>query len=340
MDKSPSKQLFEQIKNEGLAYIDDAIASRMVENYYLDFKRSEQTDYSGRRRLFESDKKNYAKGISAFGNSEGGVLIWGVGTGEADADYASEKQTIQSVSNFKSLLEGFTSQVTTPPHSSVEHIIIYQDEDNDTGYVITHIPKSSKRPFQVVHNTDFRYYIRAGSSSLPAPDNQLRSMFGQEPSPDVFIAWGTSPITIEADGTIHCEIGVILHNKGESVAKNVNGYIHIGGKDLAVQVNQNTMHQFAYNTNSINGMKVSFVANSTFLLGVEQEVQPLILHLNLNNPVGENGLQILALITADNQMSYRINIDVTREELSDLFTQYTTNNEFDILSGIFKNDDQ
>lgn len=339
MEKNPAKQLFEQIKAEGLGYVDGAIEDRVVENYYLDFKRTQEADYSGRRSLFDSDKRNYAKAISAFGNSEGGVLLWGINTGEADADFASGKATIQSVSNFKSLLEGFTSQVTTPPHSSVEHTIVFEDEEEDTGYVVSHIPKSSKRPFQVVANNDFRYYIRAGSSSLPAPDNFLRALFGQEPQPDVFLFWGVSPVTMNGQAMISCQVGVMLHNRGENVAKNVNGYAHVGGRDMAIQVNPNTVNQFDYYSNSLSGMKVGFTAKPTFTLGVEQEVQPLILHVNIGLPITDNGIQIRALVNADNQMSARIDLEVSRDELEALYNQYIEDEDFDIMAGIFKSDD-
>ncbi len=118
MNNNPSQDLFNTINKQGLTYIDDAIKNKQVENYYLDFKTTEKDDYYGERKLFINDKKNYAKAISAFGNSEGGVLVWGVKTGKADADYATSKFPIKNVSNFLSLLEGFTSILTSPPQPS------------------------------------------------------------------------------------------------------------------------------------------------------------------------------------------------------------------------------
>lgn len=337
MQKTPSKDLFESVLKQGKQYIEDAISSKQVETYYLDFKLTEKDDYSGARKLFASDKKNYAKAISAFGNSEGGVLVWGVKTGTADADYATEKQPIKNVSNFLSLLEGFTSTLTTPPHPSVSNKVIFEDESKDEGYVITHIPKSNSRPFQVINENDYRYYIRAGSNSQPAPDTFIRALFGKEPQPNAFLHWGVSPVKVEEE-TVKLQVGVIIHNGGENVARNINGYVLVGGLGMALEVNQNLINDFSYYTNNINGMKVGFTAKPHFILGVEQEVLPLTLHIQLSKPITEHGIQIIALVNGDNQQSHRLERTVPRDELEQIYDKYISDRSFDIAGAILKQD--
>jgi len=124
--KKPSEKLFNEILGLGKNYIDTTIKDKTVENYYLDFKITEQEDYTEKRKLFNSDQKNLAKGISAFGNSEGGVIVWGIKTGTADTDYAIAKKPIKNISNFRSLLEGFVSILTSPPHPNVLNKIIFE----------------------------------------------------------------------------------------------------------------------------------------------------------------------------------------------------------------------
>ncbi len=340
MNKKPSENLYNQIIKEDIDYINNLIKDKVVENYYLEFKSVEEIDYTGKRKLFNSDKKNYAKSISAFGNTDGGVIIWGIKTGASDADYASEKLPIKNISNFKSLLEGFTSLVTSPPHPNVTNTIIFEDKSQDTGYIITHIPKSSQRPLQVVSDNEFRYYIRAGSSSLPASDTFLRSLFGKEPQPDTFIAWGVSPVKIDEFGAIKIDAGLMLHNRGENISRNVNGYLHIGGLGLAIEVNRNYQNDFSYYTNNINGMKVGFTAKPHFVLGVEHEIQPLLLHIEIKKPITPNGIQIYALVNGDNQMSHKITINVSKEELENAYDSYIKDNNFELLKVIFKNEDK
>lgn len=336
MQKTPSQDLYNEIIKQGLSYIDDAISSKQIENYYLDFKVTEKDDYTNERKLFVSDKKNYSKAISAFGNSDGGVLIWGIKTGKADADYATEKTPIKNVSNFISLLEGFTSILTIPPHPNITNKVILENENEDTGYVVTYIGKSNRRPFQVINENDFRYYIRAGSNSQPAPDTFLRSLFGQEPQSDVFLTWGVAPVIVDETGMIKLQVGVILHNGGENVGKNINGYVHVGGRDLMLQINN--PNEFTYYKNEIAGLKIGFTSKQNFILGIEQEVQPLIMYINISKPITENGIQIIALVNAGNQPSHRINIQISKGKLEEIYDSYIADNSFKIIDAILSKD--
>lgn len=334
MPKKPSETLYNEIIKQGISYIDEAITKKTAENYYLDFKATEKSDYSGQRTLFSQDQKNYGKAISAFGNSEGGVIVWGVNTGTAEADYASSKAPIKNASNFLALLESFASLLTSPPHPNISSKVIFEDEKKDMGYVVTHIPKSGQRPFQMIKES--RYYIRAGSSSLPAPDTFLRSLFGREPQPDVFSVFGVQPAEIEADGTIKIKTGIILINRGESVAKNVNGYVHVGGLGMGLEPNQNTANDFSYSKNTITGLKVGFIAKPHFILGIEQEVQPLFMYVQIKKPITENGIQIYTLISCDNQMSYRGEIVVSKEKLEESYDRYMKDQSYNIAEDILK----
>lgn len=145
MKISPPKDFFNEIQEKDITYIDGCISDKTPESYYLDFKLTEESDYTNKRNLFNSDKKNYAKCISAFGNSEGGIVVWGVETGKADEDFAVAKKPITNVSNFLSLLESSSSVLVSPPHPNIENIIIWENKSDDIGYVVTLIPKSHKR---------------------------------------------------------------------------------------------------------------------------------------------------------------------------------------------------
>ena len=68
--------LFSKLTAEGETAINELIVTRKAEELFLDFKRS--GDDGAGQRLHESDCKNFSKAISGFGNSEGGVVIWGV----------------------------------------------------------------------------------------------------------------------------------------------------------------------------------------------------------------------------------------------------------------------
>lgn len=71
-----AEDLFERLKQGGETAIDELIEQRQAEELFLDFKRS--ADGASGRRLHDNDRQNLARAISGFGNSEGGVIIWGV----------------------------------------------------------------------------------------------------------------------------------------------------------------------------------------------------------------------------------------------------------------------
>jgi len=59
-----------------MSAIDDLVKNRSHEELFLDFKRS--ADNGNGERLYPTDHRHLADAISAFGNSEGGVIVWGL----------------------------------------------------------------------------------------------------------------------------------------------------------------------------------------------------------------------------------------------------------------------
>lgn len=68
-----AQELFERIKTQGKPAIEEFILTQKAEELFLDFKRS--ADNGTGRSLNQNDRKNLAKAISGFGNSEGGVVV-------------------------------------------------------------------------------------------------------------------------------------------------------------------------------------------------------------------------------------------------------------------------
>ena len=71
-----AEDLFKRLSDGGETEIDRLIVDRQSEELFLDFKRS--ADDGRGNRLHDNDRTNLAKAISGFGNSEGGVIVWGV----------------------------------------------------------------------------------------------------------------------------------------------------------------------------------------------------------------------------------------------------------------------
>lgn len=213
---SRCQDIYDQIVQLGYPAIKQFVEDREFENLFLDFKRS--SDGGHGNRLSQPDRQNLAKAISGFGNSEGGVIVWGVDCSEDNdgADVAHEETMINNPVRFASLLQGVISGCTTPPHKDVMiHVV---DTITDKGFVVTLIPKSNAAPHQTLYNK--RYYIRAGSDFIPTPHDVLAGMFGSRPQPDLYHKWVVGTPELTAD-YLKCGIGLLILNYGRGIASDI-----------------------------------------------------------------------------------------------------------------------
>ena len=181
---SRAEDIFQKLIYFGEEAIDDYIINRQAEELFLDFKQA--TPGIGRNvtSLPRDDRKNLAKCISGFGNSEGGVIIWGV---ECSRDFdigdvAKAKIKVPNVHRYLSWLENAISGCTIPSHNKVRNHIISIDENGD-GYIATYIPKAETSP--LMSTVGNAIYIRSGSNNVPAPYSVIAGMFGRRPQPNI-----------------------------------------------------------------------------------------------------------------------------------------------------------
>ena len=178
-----AEDIFQKLIYFGEDAIDDFIVNLQTEELFLDFKQAVSTGKNG-TSLHKDDRKNLAKGISGFGNSEGGVIVWGVECSrDCDiGDVAKAKVKVKNVHRFLSWLENAISGCTIPSHNRVRNHIISVDKNGD-GFVATYIPKSELAPLMTTMGNNI--YIRSGSNNVPAPYSVIAGMFGKRPQPNV-----------------------------------------------------------------------------------------------------------------------------------------------------------
>ena len=215
-----AEDIYERIKSEGEAAIDRFIDDRQSEELFLDFKRS--SDNGSGKKLHQIDRENFASAISGFGNSEGGVIVWGVDCSPTvgdSSDVARYKEHIKKPGRFRSWLEGVVSGCTIPAHQLVEnHVLI--SSDNNIGFVITLIPKSPIAPHQVVTSgkRNLQYLVRAGSSFVQAPHAVLSGMFGRLPIARIVPNFIVSEYIDSNNNEIVVELGIMAANMGPGIA--------------------------------------------------------------------------------------------------------------------------
>src|SRR3989304_5638338 len=106
---SRAEDIYERIKKGGEKALDELILTQQSEELFLDFKRSANNGNS--TILDDKDRNHLAKAISGFGNSEGGVVVWGIECrrGTDGADLPKAKFPVKNTKRFKSFLENAIS---------------------------------------------------------------------------------------------------------------------------------------------------------------------------------------------------------------------------------------
>ena len=180
---SRAEDIFQKLVYFGEDAIDEFIINMQTEELFLDFKQAISIGKNG-ATLHKDDRKNLAKCISGFGNSEGGVVVWGVECSRdvEIGDVAKAKVKVKNVYRFLSWLENAISGCTIPSHNKVRNHIISVDKNGD-GFIATYIPKSDQAPLMSTVGNNI--YIRSGSNNVPAPYSVIAGMFGRRPQPNV-----------------------------------------------------------------------------------------------------------------------------------------------------------
>ena len=180
---SRAEDIFQKLIYFGEDAIDEFIINQQTEELFLDFKQAVSTGKNF-TTLHRDDRKNLAKAISGFGNSEGGVILWGVECSRdvEIGDVARAKVKVKNVHRFLSWIENAISGCTIPSHNKVRNHIVSCDESGD-GFLATYIPKCDIGPLMTTTNASI--YIRSGSNNVPAPYSVIAGMFGRKPQPNV-----------------------------------------------------------------------------------------------------------------------------------------------------------
>jgi hypothetical protein len=211
-----AQELFDFIISKGSAAIDEFISEHKPENLILDFKAKSDSD--GNKPLNTNDKSNFAKALSGFANSSGGVLVWGVGEEKVDGiRVAYVRKPISNLTRFVQNLEALLPEAVVPSVEGVRIEPIKISDKDDKGYVVVLIPESPKPP----HRAEFKlhqYFKRSGDSFLAMEHFEIEDMFGRRARPDLVFEVAYETIDIKQD--LHkYKLVITIKNEGRGLAK-------------------------------------------------------------------------------------------------------------------------
>ena len=159
------RDLFEELVEQGEEGIERLVKERQQENIELDFKTKNDP---ARGNFEKSDKAVLGKALSAFSNSMGGIVIWGVDArpGIDDIDCAQSVSPISDIERFQSEAQTLVGQLLTPRHEGIRIEKIVSKRQPGAGYLLVSIQRSDRRPHRSEAAGDKQYYKRSGGSSV------------------------------------------------------------------------------------------------------------------------------------------------------------------------------
>ena len=319
---SRAEEIFSRIKEKGMEAINAFIEDRATEELFLDFKLSKVDKKA--TRLSDIDRGNLAKAISGFGNSEGGVIVWGIDCrNDSDgADVAQYKKPIENPKRYRGWIEGAITALTLPAHNSVEVFDI--EESEGFGYVVVLIPKSIFPPHQVVK--ELKYYMRSGSNFSAVPHGVLAGLFGKRPSPE--IKHDSKLNHIEGDGTeVTVKVWLDLWNIGIGLANDLyyNCLVSSTPGPKSVIYLQQANPDF-FDTRCEDGESVHCVAKVEKRLAPDSSITPCLIKVILQPPFDE-GLGFEISYGCDGAIPTKINLSLTREDVQFVYHSFKNGTE-------------
>lgn len=209
---SNAKKTFERITD--IKYIEEHLVGEKAEDTWLDCKLKDH---------YEKDKSSFAKALSGFANTSGGVLIFGINARKdkkKNIDVMQGIVSIKQLSIFESKLRELETRIIERSVPGLEYKPIYTNKNDDEGIIVIYIPEGPNPPYRNLN--DSKFYIRTGDSFSAMDLPQIESLVLKNIKPDldihVCIKLLKQNCTFEKNSII-TDIHIV--NIGRALAKNV-----------------------------------------------------------------------------------------------------------------------
>jgi hypothetical protein len=169
------KDYFNSIKYTDIqSFIED----KKKEDIFFEFKTANYPD------KVDFDKKNFSRCLSAFANSAGGIIVWGISTQSVHGKYdvASKLKPLTDLLGFESYLMKIEHDAIIPSIEGVEYRRII--ENDNSGFLLVFVPPSSRAPHMALF-ADKRYYKRNADNCYVCEHFDIMDMLNRKTAPDL-----------------------------------------------------------------------------------------------------------------------------------------------------------
>jgi hypothetical protein len=168
--------------------LENLILNQIEENLNLDYKSAESLGKS------VGKKKELSKDVSAFANSDGGIIIYGIKEfDETDKRHLPEKiDPVNRTEYNKEWLEQVINSNISPRIDDIRITSISLNDQNDVAYVVE-IPKGTTAH----QSSDFRYYKRFNFEIVAMHDYEVKDVMNRNKSPKIEILFELEKLRYE-----------------------------------------------------------------------------------------------------------------------------------------------
>ncbi len=183
-------ELFSNIIDAGWPGVEAWKEQQQLETLHLEFKQKARGPGPTPN---DEDLDALATAMSAFANSEGGVLVFGVfarGQPKGLPDVVQSIVPLEQVQRFHGTIERQMAQFTDPPIAALQVRPIIKPDEPDKGVLVVYIPQSDAGPHRVARGsakTQDRYYMRTAAGSINMHHALLATMFGRQPAARLYL---------------------------------------------------------------------------------------------------------------------------------------------------------
>ena len=201
--------------NYSLEDIKNLIKNEVEENIHLDYKEA--------RALKKDDikKAEITKDVSAFANSDGGIIIYGIAE---DNHKPKEITPIDGKTFTKEWLENIILQIQ-PRIDGIRIFPIRVDGDIEKSIYVVQIPRSANAPHMAKDN---RYYKHINFQSLPMEDYEIKDTYNRVTTPNLVIDRCTFYKESEDTKKVIYSLSATILNRGNRACESykLNFYIN------------------------------------------------------------------------------------------------------------------
>lgn len=214
-----------KLENYDIDVLESIIKNEIEESINIEFKAAEALSKA------DSKKKEISKDVSAFANSDGGIIIYGI----SEKHHKAEDLSFINGNIFtKEWLEQIINTTIKRNISGLKIFPIRKDGDISKSIYVVQIPASFDAPHL---SRDFRFYRRHNFESVPMAEYEIRQLYGRKVKSKLQLSGYSIDIQeINEDITIfRCETRVI--NTGERSEKDYKVNIYFDNFSRHININ-------------------------------------------------------------------------------------------------------